>query len=406
MKMGWLCALVWATLLLSVAADSMSNVVELNNANFDSQVASGAWLIKFYAPWCGHCKKLAPVWEDVANHYARTSGNVHIAKVNCDDNSGACSTADVSGYPTIKYFVDGIKKNYNGGRKKQDFISYIDKMNKPLTSELKKDFEKTLKQENPFFLLVGENTDEKVKNIFTQAARVLQDVHSPEFFELKNRVDGNKVFSLSELPDNSIVLFKEGDKIVYTGANDVDSLVKWAKDNQFPYVSVFSEATYDPLMASEKFLVLGAIDPSNSKHQQLAKDLKQAAKLRGKDNRYLFATVDSKHFQRWLSNYGVESTENPTIIVLDSPNELHYNDLYIKFSSPEKIDSFLKDIEAGNVNSQTWSTSAYYSKKISRAANFIWVIVKENVLVFAVGSFLFVFASCFLLCRSPKGKTD
>merc|ERR1712170_240942 len=64
---------------------------------------SGFVFVKFFAPWCGHCKKLEPTYED----FARVFGNeesVVVARVDCDAHRELCSRYDVSGYPTLKFF--------------------------------------------------------------------------------------------------------------------------------------------------------------------------------------------------------------------------------------------------------------------------------------------------------------
>jgi thiol-disulfide isomerase/thioredoxin len=63
-----------------------------------AQTATGNWFIKFYAPWCGHCKNMAAAWDELAD---KTNGNGDwtIAKVDCTTNQASCSKYNVKGYP-------------------------------------------------------------------------------------------------------------------------------------------------------------------------------------------------------------------------------------------------------------------------------------------------------------------
>lgn len=105
-----------------------SAVTVLTNENFDSVVGKGAAaLVEFYAPWCGHCKQLAPKYEQLAQIYAGDSTNVVIAKVDATEESALGSRFEIQGYPTIKYFPAGKTEpeDYQGGRELDDFVSFI-----------------------------------------------------------------------------------------------------------------------------------------------------------------------------------------------------------------------------------------------------------------------------------------
>jgi protein disulfide-isomerase-like protein len=106
----------------SAPSTGSSDVVILSDANFKSSIsAGGVWLIKFYAPWCGHCKKMAPTYEQVATNL---KGKVNVAKVDCTVNSDVCERFGVRGYPTIK-LIDGDKVyEYRKSRTLEDFVSY------------------------------------------------------------------------------------------------------------------------------------------------------------------------------------------------------------------------------------------------------------------------------------------
>uniref|UniRef100_A0A7S0BTA5 Thioredoxin domain-containing protein n=1 Tax=Rhodosorus marinus TaxID=101924 RepID=A0A7S0BTA5_9RHOD len=92
---------------LAAASDlydyARSPVVELTSRNFKEKVmeSNETWFVEFYAPWCGHCKNLAPSWEKAAEHL---KGVVYFGGVNCDEHSDMAQKYGVRGFPTIKVF--------------------------------------------------------------------------------------------------------------------------------------------------------------------------------------------------------------------------------------------------------------------------------------------------------------
>jgi len=84
-------------------------VYVLDTSNFDSLVlgSKDIWLVEFYAPWCGHCKKLEPEWNDAAS---KLKGTVKLGKVDATVETSLASRFGVKGYPTIKVFDYGEGK--------------------------------------------------------------------------------------------------------------------------------------------------------------------------------------------------------------------------------------------------------------------------------------------------------
>ena len=105
-----------------------TSVVDLDLTNFEQIVMDPTKdvLVEFYAPWCGHCKSLAPVYEKVAESFAGES-SVVIAKVDADKHKDLGSRYKVTGFPTLKFFPKTNKngEEYSGGRKGEDFVSFI-----------------------------------------------------------------------------------------------------------------------------------------------------------------------------------------------------------------------------------------------------------------------------------------
>jgi len=101
-----------------------SDVVDLTDTSFSSSTATGLWLIEFYAPWCGHCKNLAPVWEQLAT---AAKGKFNVAKVDCTIEKETATAQGVRGFPTIKLFNDGKATDYQGARTVDGFVSWVEK---------------------------------------------------------------------------------------------------------------------------------------------------------------------------------------------------------------------------------------------------------------------------------------
>lgn len=120
--------LAFVTLALFIISSVVvADVVVLTEDNFEKEVGQdrGA-LVEFYAPWCGHCKKLAPEYEKLGESFKKAK-SVLIAKVDCDEHKGVCSKFGVSGYPTIQWFPKGSlePKKYEGARTAEALVAYV-----------------------------------------------------------------------------------------------------------------------------------------------------------------------------------------------------------------------------------------------------------------------------------------
>ena len=120
-------------LLLSTLAvlgvNGASSVLDLIPSNFDDVVLKSGKpaLVEFFAPWCGHCKKLAPVWEELATALDSSKDKVSIAKVDADAEKDLGKRFGVQGFPTIKWFDGKSDKpeDYNGGRDLESLQEFV-----------------------------------------------------------------------------------------------------------------------------------------------------------------------------------------------------------------------------------------------------------------------------------------
>ncbi|KAF7992883.1 hypothetical protein HCN44_005227 [Aphidius gifuensis] len=116
--------------------EPINGLVELTEDTFDDHVSSGLHFVKFYAPWCGHCQRLAPTWDELGKSNSHDK-LVNIAKVDCTQHQSVCEKFDIKGYPTLLWIENGKKiDKYTGQRGTIELKEYINKMLKKSTENI------------------------------------------------------------------------------------------------------------------------------------------------------------------------------------------------------------------------------------------------------------------------------
>jgi len=134
-------------------------------------------LVKFYAPWCGHCKRLAPDFEKAATKLKSNDPPVFLIDVDCDSEKDLCQKHSVSGYPTLKIFRKGaISGDYDGPRDAEGIVKYMRGQAGPSAKELKSvaDFDKFIGDDD--YSVIGFfESESKLKDSFHKVADTERD---------------------------------------------------------------------------------------------------------------------------------------------------------------------------------------------------------------------------------------
>uniref|UniRef100_A0A671S2B3 protein disulfide-isomerase n=1 Tax=Sinocyclocheilus anshuiensis TaxID=1608454 RepID=A0A671S2B3_9TELE len=262
------------------------------------------WLVDFYAPWCGYCKKLEPIWQEVGAELTRSGSPVRVGKMDGTAYSGVASEFGVRGYPTIKLLKGELAYNYKGPRTKDDVIEFANRVSGPAVRSLpsRQMFEHVLKRHSVLFLYVGDESPLKEK--YTEVASEL--IVYTYFFSASEDVLPESV-TLHELP--SVVVFKDGTYFTYDEYED-SSLSSWVNRERFQsYLPIDGFTLYELGETGNTALLKGLIQ-------------RVAAEHRDQFNRdFQFGHMDGNDY---INSLIMGEVSVPSIIILNTSNEQYF----------------------------------------------------------------------------------
>lgn len=134
-KLAILLICILAVSVRSAEPELEDGVLVLTDENFDETINKHKHiLVEFYAPWCGHCKKLTPEYAGAAQELA--AEGIPLAKVDATVHKECSGKFKISGFPTLKFFTNGVDSEYNGGRTKPEIVQWLRKKTGPVSREL------------------------------------------------------------------------------------------------------------------------------------------------------------------------------------------------------------------------------------------------------------------------------
>lgn len=345
----------WVTVsvlaLLCFGASYGEDVVTVDADNFEKVVTSHPnVVVEFYAPWCGHCKKLAPEYEKAAGILSKEENKVILAKCDATDekNKGLAGKYGIRSYPTLKMFQGSVEraKDYSGPREVDGIVNYLKKAYGPASKAI----------------FDVESLEEFMKNDVVVLG-VFQDENSTEFNtffaaaqELKDDVDIGHTFNTElvkkckelDCRDAKIMMFIPEDELfeVFSSPVQKEDLVKWVEKTMEPKLPELKSSNrmkkaLSKIFATKKIRLVVFTRKDDSRLAEM-KEVLIKAREDEDEVAILFGETDSN--DAVVKQFGVNPDDFPAFVAHDPETNLKY--LHTK-AKPEDFHEFLRKLKAG-----------------------------------------------------------
>ncbi|XP_073446118.1 protein disulfide-isomerase TMX3 isoform X1 [Dendrobates tinctorius] len=382
-----------------VLAHSSAFVEDLDET-FKETREEDVWLVDFYAPWCGHCKKLEPVWNEVGIEMRSSGSPVRVGKMDATVHSSIASEFGVRGFPTIKLLKADMAYNYRGPRTKEDIVEFANRVAGPLIRPLPSQqmFDHVQKRHRVLFVYVG--VESTLKEKFIEVASEL--IVYTYFFSASEEVLPEYV-TLNEVP--AILVFKDSTYYVYDEYEDGD-LSSWVNKERFEgYLHVDGFTLYE-LGDTGKLVAVAVIDDKNNsvEHTRLKSIVQEVARdYRDNFHRdFQFGHMDGNDY---INSLLMDEVQVPTIVVLNTSNQQYFLP-NMKVENAEDLIQFINSILDGTAEAQGGDGILQRIKRVAYDAKSTVVSVfKSSPLL---GCFLFglplgvISIMCYGICTADS----
>ncbi|KAM3306097.1 protein disulfide-isomerase 5-2 isoform X1 [Capsicum chacoense] len=371
------------------------NVLELDESNFDAAISTFDYIfVDFYAPWCGHCKRLSPQKEAVFHEQQSSRGYgkhcwrlilatglacfmvselnkaavnlavlkqpIVIAKVDAGKYSRLASKYEIDGFPTLKIFMHGVPTDYYGPRKADLLVQFLTKFVAPDVAVL--------------------NSDPAISEFIEEAGRTFPIVigfglNESVISHLAVKYKKNAWFSVAKGYSNKTMEYYDFDKVpalvalhpsyneqnIFYGPFEEKFLEDYIKQSLLPLALPINQDTLKALKDDKRKIVLTIMEDENDERSKgLVKLLKAAASA----NRDLvFAFFGFKQWQDFAESFEVsKKTKLPKMIVWDGDEEYSSvigSDSVEDEDQGSQITRFLQGYREGNVIQKHITSDAY-----------------------------------------------
>jgi protein disulfide isomerase family A protein 3 len=342
-----------ALVFIAIAAVRASDVLELGDSDFASKLANiDLALVKFYAPWCGHCKKLAPEFDAASSVLKNDDNPVALVKVDCTaDGKETCNQYDVKGFPTLKAFKNGeMAFEYNGPREADGIVKYMRSKAGPVSKALE-----SVAAAEKFFggaeAAVGgffESADSDAAKEFQKLASALS-----EDFRFAHTSDA-AVLDKYGYKDN-VVIFRpkkmaskfEESEVKFEGDIKLSALKTWVNNNIHGLAGQRTTANQEQFVKPLVTVYYEVDYVKNAKGTNYWRNrVMKVAKKLSEDLAVTFAVANANDFSFELQEFNLDFKDKPVVAAKDAKEQKFI--MKDEFSM-DSLEAFVKDFMAGKI---------------------------------------------------------
>jgi len=316
--------------------ESEENVLVLTDDNFDHAISNNKFiLVEFYAPWCGHCKALAPEYAKAATQLSEAQSEIKLAKLDATIHKSSAEKFQVRGYPTLKFFKNGDAKDYGGGRTSDDIVAWLKKKTGPPTVPLATSDEFTKFKDNNDVAVVGffPDAESEAFKTYVSVADGFDDV-------VFGVITDPQVAGQAGLEVGKVAVFKQGNMSKLHPSND--KLLFFIRGELVPLIQEMTAQTAPKIFGGDiqnhALLFVSKKSDDFATHTNNFKTA--AAEFKGQ-MLFIYIDSDQEENKRVMEFFGLTDKDVPTYRIIKmqdnmakyKPEELDLSsDAVIKFS--------------------------------------------------------------------------
>jgi protein disulfide-isomerase A1 len=371
---------VFAAILFSVLVASVhceyeedEKVLVLKTDNFDAAVAEFKYLlVEFYAPWCGHCKSLAPEYAKAAGSLSEEGSEIRLAKVDATEETSVAEKYEVRGYPTIKFFKNGVPSEFQGGRQAADIVNWLKKKTGPPAATVEDVAALKALTDKDDVVIVGffKNQESDAAKAFIEVAGANDEIP----FAITS---ADAVFAENKVEGEAVVVFKNFDEGRADLAADLsaDNIKAFIASNSMPTVIEFTQESAQKIFGGEvKNHLLLFVSKGDDKFDAQMVEYKAAATTFKGKVLFIYINIDDEDNQRILEFFGMKAADCPSYRYINLGEDMTKYKPDNDDITTDAVKSFVQGVLDGKISAHLMSEDVPEDWN----KNGVWILVGKN----------------------------